>query len=109
MCYNMQVVKARPVGQAVKTLASHAGNMGSIPVRVTITCICRTPRHMQVFFFLKIDRRAARNELRACLFVNILKIPRKKEVTPVVLLQNIYNKQITGFREINCHPIHHSL
>ena len=26
---------ARPVGQAVKTLASHAGNMGSIPVRVT--------------------------------------------------------------------------
>ena len=27
--------KARPVGQAVKTLASHAGNMGSIPVRVT--------------------------------------------------------------------------
>ena len=25
----------RPVGQAVKTLASHAGNMGSIPVRVT--------------------------------------------------------------------------
>ena len=27
--------KARPVGQAVKTLASHAENMGSIPVRVT--------------------------------------------------------------------------
>ena len=27
----------RPVGQAVKTLASHAGNMGSIPVRVTKT------------------------------------------------------------------------
>ena len=26
---------ARPVGQAVKTLASHAENMGSIPVRVT--------------------------------------------------------------------------
>ena len=25
----------RPVGQAAKTLASHAGNMGSIPVRVT--------------------------------------------------------------------------
>ena len=25
----------RPVGQAVKTLASHAENMGSIPVRVT--------------------------------------------------------------------------
>ena len=37
MCYNMQVVKTRPVGQAVKTLASHAGNMGSIPVRVTKT------------------------------------------------------------------------
>ncbi len=27
--------RRRPVGQAVKTLASHAGNMGSIPVRVT--------------------------------------------------------------------------
>ena len=26
----------RPVGQAVKTAASHAANMGSIPVRVTI-------------------------------------------------------------------------
>ena len=26
-----------PVGQAVKTAASHAVNMGSIPVRVTIT------------------------------------------------------------------------
>ena len=31
----MRVVTTRPVGQAVKTLASHAGNMGSIPVRVT--------------------------------------------------------------------------
>ena len=29
-------MRIRPVGQAVKTLASHAGNMGSIPVRVTI-------------------------------------------------------------------------
>ena len=27
--------KIWPVGQAAKTLASHAGNMGSIPVRVT--------------------------------------------------------------------------
>ena len=27
--------RSRPVGQAAKTLASHAGNMGSIPVRVT--------------------------------------------------------------------------
>ena len=35
MWYNIKVVKIRPVGQAVKTLASHAGNMGSIPVRVT--------------------------------------------------------------------------
>ena len=30
------ILNMRPVGQAVKTLASHAGNMGSIPVRVTI-------------------------------------------------------------------------
>ena len=35
MCYNMQVVKKRPIGQAVKTLASHAGNSGSIPGWVT--------------------------------------------------------------------------
>ena len=35
MWYNIKVVKRWPVGQAVKTLASHAGNMGSIPVRVT--------------------------------------------------------------------------
>ena len=35
MWYNNQAVKQRPVGQAAKTLASHAGNMGSIPVRVT--------------------------------------------------------------------------
>ena len=60
MCYNMQVVKTWPIGQAVKTLASHAGNSGSIPGWVTITCICRTPRLMQVFFFAKISRRAAR-------------------------------------------------
>ena len=33
--YNMQVVKTRPIGQAVKTLASHAGNSGSIPGWVT--------------------------------------------------------------------------
>ena len=31
----------RPVGQAVKTAASHAANMGSIPVRVTITLHCK--------------------------------------------------------------------
>ena len=31
----LTVSKPRPVGQAVKTLASHAEIMGSIPVRVT--------------------------------------------------------------------------
>ena len=35
ICYNVQVVKIRPIGQAVKTLASHAGNSGSIPGWVT--------------------------------------------------------------------------
>ncbi len=38
---------ARPVGQAVKTLASHAEIMGSIPVRVTMKkhtqCVCFFP------------------------------------------------------------------
>ena len=35
-CKKSDIISAltRPVGQAVKTLASHAGNMGSIPVRV---------------------------------------------------------------------------
>ena len=33
--YNTPVPIQWPVGQAVKTLASHAENMGSIPVRVT--------------------------------------------------------------------------
>ena len=37
ICYNSQANKQRLVGQAVKTLASHAENMGSIPVRVTKT------------------------------------------------------------------------
>ena len=31
----------RPVGQAVKTAASHAANMGSIPVRVTTFWLTR--------------------------------------------------------------------
>ena len=31
----LKLSSRRPVGQAAKTLASHAGNMGSIPVRVT--------------------------------------------------------------------------
>ena len=35
MWYNIKAVMKWPVGQAAKTLASHAGNMGSIPVRVT--------------------------------------------------------------------------
>ena len=36
-CAIIATFDQRPVGQAVKTLASHAGNMGSIPVRVTRT------------------------------------------------------------------------
>ena len=31
-----QIAATRPVGQAVKTPPFHGGNMGSIPVRVTI-------------------------------------------------------------------------
>ena len=41
LCYNTIVPPIRPVGQAVKTLASHAGNMGSIPVRVTKNKVTR--------------------------------------------------------------------
>ena len=32
-----QIAATRPVGQAVKTPPFHGGNMGSIPVRVTMT------------------------------------------------------------------------
>ena len=46
--------KARPVGQAVKTLASHAENMGSIPVRVTNKNLNRFIRFR---FFLYSKRR----------------------------------------------------
>ena len=36
-----QVAATRPVGQAVKTPPFHGGNMGSIPVRVTMKkCPC---------------------------------------------------------------------
>ena len=47
MCYTIIVVWL--VGQAVKTPASHAGNAGSIPARVTIYLIFRYEN--QVFFF----------------------------------------------------------
>ena len=48
ICYNSQANKQRLVGQAVKTLASHAENMGSIPVRVTIK---RQTLHKGCLFF----------------------------------------------------------
>ena len=51
MCYNIKVVEIWPVGQAVKTLASHAGNMGSIPVRVTTHNLNRIIRFRLFFFF----------------------------------------------------------
>ena len=37
-----------PVGQAVKTAASHAANMGSIPVRVTILFLERKSRQKEL-------------------------------------------------------------
>ena len=37
-----------PVGQAVKTAASHAANMGSIPVRVTIFFLERKSRQKEL-------------------------------------------------------------
>ena len=48
MWYNIKVVEIRPIGQAVKTLASHAGNSGSIPGWVTKKEA--TPKGV-VFFF----------------------------------------------------------
>ena len=43
----LSVMLIWPVGQAVKTLASHAENMGSIPVRVTKKS--RTPKRCSAF------------------------------------------------------------
>ena len=50
MLYNSQAMQKRLVGQAVKTSASHAENMGSIPVRVTNKM--RTPKGCPFFLFL---------------------------------------------------------
>ena len=68
--------KAWPVGQAVKTLASHAENMGSIPVRVT-----NTKRTLLVGVLFALVMRSAREPTRAlqimqfialiCLFCNL--------------------------------------
>ena len=44
-----QVAATRPVGQAVKTPPFHGGNMGSIPVRVTMR---KNGRPLDVRFFL---------------------------------------------------------
>ena len=47
LLYNSQAMLKRLVGQAVKTSASHAENMGSIPVRVTNKM--RTPKWCPFF------------------------------------------------------------
>ena len=52
-----------PVGQAVKTLASHAENMGSIPVRVTKPE--KAPRRVVLFLFLGFEARTLINEQSA--------------------------------------------
>ena len=53
----------RPVGQAVKTAASHAANMGSIPVRVTnnfIVVLVAPKAHLSsVYFFVPNRKRFA--------------------------------------------------
>ena len=51
LLYNSQAMLKRLVGQAVKTSASHAENMGSIPVRVTINNLNRIIR-FRLFFFI---------------------------------------------------------
>ena len=50
LVYNNQARKQWLVGQAVKTLASHAENMGSIPVRVTIEK--RIPHGIRFFYVM---------------------------------------------------------
>ena len=48
ICSN-QIAATRPVGQAVKTPPFHGGNMGSIPVRVTMK---NSPHHLVRAFFI---------------------------------------------------------
>ena len=52
MWYNNKAVKQWPVGQAAKTLASHAGNMGSIPVRVTSKRLRNCPESFFMRFWI---------------------------------------------------------
>ena len=43
--------KMRPVGQVVKTEASHAFNIGSIPVRVTIIFLLTKRKKMNIMTY----------------------------------------------------------
>ena len=65
----------RLVGQAVKTLASHAENMGSIPVRVTIKKAQALLVSACAFLFVL---RTKPNPLALCIYVGLaLFIERK--------------------------------
>ena len=45
----------RPVGQAAKTAASHAANVGSIPARVTIFFLLREEEKKEDFDKVSLD------------------------------------------------------
>ena len=71
MWYNIKVVERWPVGQAVKTLASHAGNSGSIPGWVTI----KKDTRLSVFFCAHSRDQTRRLGGRQC-FASLLSIRR---------------------------------
>ena len=105
ICYNSQANKQRLVGQAVKTLASHAENMGSIPVRVTKK---RDRHHKRVsvsFFVLRTKPNPlARKD--ACRFAGILfvqgvRIPRVQSTTRYCGSAEIYVEISTDLETIS--------
>ena len=97
--------KARPVGQAVKTSASHAENMGSIPVRVTK----KRDRHhkrVSVSFFVLRTKPNPLVRVEMCRFAEILfaqgvRIPRVQSTTRYCGSTEIYQEIITDLEIIS--------
>ena len=79
MCYNITVRSTRPVGQAVKTLASHAGNSGSIPGWVTKKEA--TPKGVVFFFAITESNTLTRTENKN-LPPNYQRVNRGRNIAP---------------------------
>ena len=81
-------MQKRLVGQAVKTSASHAENMGSIPVRVTKK-ISRT--NVLLFLFSLVTRTWVSNPARKeCLVIDTAKQGDKPKLSPIASLSALW-------------------